>query len=116
MSLPILQIVEDIVLGEGLVDITRWCLQGIQILVSTYVLGQYQIWGRGVFQGNQNSKTSKFQDLPKFELSGGGEGVFWDSQIPKWQVLAKFSLLGWEGGGGGGLFWTKSQKRVNWDF
>ena len=69
----------------------------------------------------QNSKTSKCQDLSKFEFSGrgrgegvfweaktqkplsakiclnlnlGGRGVFWGSQNSKCQVLAKFSFPG----------------------
>ena len=37
--------------------------------------------------------------------------VKWGSQNLKCQVLSKFQF-----GGGGGVNWTKSQIKVNWDF
>ena len=49
---------------------------GIQILLSTYVLGQglpnFAFSGASILGKTQNSKYSKCQDLPKFAFSWGG--------------------------------------------
>ena len=50
---------------------TRRYPRGIQILVSTYLLGA-QFAGGVVFWASQNSKVIKYQDLPKFQFGGGG--------------------------------------------
>ena len=58
------------------------------------------------FQGggcSGNSKYSKCQDLPTFQLGGGG---VLESQNPKCQDLSKLQFLG-----GGGHSGTKSQNR-----
>ena len=64
-----------------------------------------------------DSENSKWQVLSKFQFSGRGvySGVVKNSN---WQVLSKFQFSGVGGGGGdcGGLFWKKSQFRVNWVF
>ena len=86
----------DLHLLKGVKGPTRRYLQGIQKLVSTYLLGAQFAGGvvfwasenwkgvGGVFSGGQNWKVLKCQDLPKFQFPGGG-GVFFGGQ--NWKVL-----------------------------
>ena len=67
-------------------------------------------WGRGGggrgFSQSQNSKSSKCQDLPKFEFLPKSK-----IKVPSPGQIFTF------GDGGGGVKWgTKSQNRVNWYF
>ena len=82
---------------------TRWYPWGIQQLVSTYFnLTQnaktclnFNFQGEGGFCSSQNSK---YQDLPQFQLGGGGVVVvFCGSQNSKCQDLPKFQFF--KGGG-----------------
>ena len=80
--------------------------------------------GGGVFSQSENSKSSKGQDLPKFEFSGGGG--YPPKVKPQNLLSAKICLNlktqsaksqpNFHWGGGGGKMGTKSQNRVNWDF
>ena len=90
----------------GLKNKTRWYPCGIQILVSTYV-----------FCGSQNSKFYKCQDMPKFELLGGGVGWGDSPEVKtqnllsaKCQDLPKIQLNFLLGGGGGIL--PKSKLKI----
>ena len=109
-------------------SLTRWYPRGIQILVSTYVLGQYEFFlsakiclilnflgegGRGYPGQSQNSKYSKCQDLPNFAFSREG-GISWASQNSKYskcQDLPNFALS--RGGGGGYPGQVKTQNTLS---
>ena len=91
---------------------TRKYPRGIQKWVSTYVLPKT---GRGVSWGSQNSKYSKCQAKICLNLNwrGVGEGEGGYSGVVKTQSAKSCQNFHF---GGGGVFWTKSQFRVNWDF
>ena len=60
--------------------------------------------------------VSHWEDLPKFQFSGGGGGIFWNWKVTKCQDLPKFQFSG----GGGGVFWnwkvTKCQDLPKFQF
>ena len=99
---------------------TRWCPWGIQILVSTCVLGQdlpkfiFSLWGGGYSGQVKSEKSWSAKICLNFNFRGGGGGVFWASQnwkVLKCQDLPKFQFSGGGGRGGeGGKLGTKSQE------
>ena len=72
---------------SGIISQTRWYPQGIQELVSTYVLSKFQFSEGGVIQ------NWKCQNLTKFQFSGGS-GYSWVVKTQSAKICLNFSFGG----------------------